>query len=90
MRAAKLKERPGFSLMKQTDIQDLYYMQMPRWLFSDPRYADMSHPLCVLDLCASPGGKSTHLRSLLTDDSLLISNEIVRTRAQILAENMMR
>ena len=36
------KERPGFSLMKQTDIQNLYYMQMPRWLFSDPRFADMS------------------------------------------------
>lgn len=42
MRAAQLKERPSFSLMKQTDIQNLYYMQMPRWLFSDPRYAEMS------------------------------------------------
>ena len=42
MRAAKMKKRPSFSLMKQTDIQNLYYMQMPRWLFSDPRYADMS------------------------------------------------
>ena len=42
MRAAKTKERPGFSLMKQTDIQNIYYMQMPRWLFSDPRYANMS------------------------------------------------
>jgi len=42
MRAAKMKERPGFSLMKQTDVQNIYYMQMPRWLFSDPRYADMS------------------------------------------------
>ena len=42
MRAAQLKERPAFSLMKQTDIQNLYYMQMPRWLFSDPRYAEMS------------------------------------------------
>lgn len=42
MRAAKLKEHPTFSLMKQTDIQNLYYMQMPRWLFSDPRYADMN------------------------------------------------
>ena len=42
MRAAQLKERPAFSLMKQTDIQSLYYMQMPRWLFSDPRYAEMS------------------------------------------------
>ena len=42
MRAAQLKERPSFSLMKQTDIQSIYYMQMPRWLFSDPRYAAMS------------------------------------------------
>ncbi len=42
MRAAKMKERPGFSLMKQTDVQNIYYMQMPRWLFSDPRYAGMS------------------------------------------------
>lgn len=42
MRAAKIKEHPRFSLMKQTDIQSIYYMQMPRWLFSDPRYADMS------------------------------------------------
>ena len=42
MRAAKIKEHPGFLLMKQTDIQNTYYMQMPRWLFSDPRYADMN------------------------------------------------
>lgn len=42
MRAAKLSERPAFSLMKQTDIQKIYHLQMPRWLFSDPRYADMS------------------------------------------------
>lgn len=42
MRAAKLKERPGFTLMKQTDVQNLYYMQMPMWLFSDPRYCELS------------------------------------------------
>ena len=42
MRAAQMKERPDFSLMKQTDVQTIYHMQMPRWLFSDPRYADMS------------------------------------------------
>lgn len=42
MKAAKLSERPAFSLMKQTDIQKIYHLQMPRWLFSDPRYADMS------------------------------------------------
>ena len=42
MRAAKIKDHPSFPLMKQTDIQNVYHMQMPRWLFSDPRYADMS------------------------------------------------
>ena len=42
MRAAEMKERPDFTLMKQTDIQSIYYMQMPRWLFSDPRYAELS------------------------------------------------
>ena len=42
MRAAQMNERPDFTLMKQNDVQNLYYMQMPRWLFSDPRYAEMS------------------------------------------------
>lgn len=42
MRAAKMKERPSFQLMVQTDVQSIYHMQMPRWLFSDPRYCEMS------------------------------------------------
>ena len=42
----------------------------------------------ALDLCAAPGGKSTILRSLLPPDSLLISNEPLRQRAQVLAENL--
>ena len=42
MRAAKLKERPDFSLMKQTDIQNRYYMQMPLWMFYDRRYTGLS------------------------------------------------
>ena len=42
MKAAEMKERPTFTLMKQTDVQSIYHMQMPRWLFSDPRYANMS------------------------------------------------
>lgn len=42
----------------------------------------------VLDLCAAPGGKSTLWRSLLPDGSLLVANEPIRQRAQVLAENL--
>nr|MCR4765213.1 rRNA cytosine-C5-methyltransferase [Bacteroidaceae bacterium] len=44
----------------------------------------------VLDLCAAPGGKSTLLRACLHKDSILICNEILRNRAQVLAENMVK
>ena len=42
MKAAQMKTRPRFVLMKQTDVQSIYYMQMPRWLFFDRRYVDLS------------------------------------------------
>lgn len=42
MRAAAMKERPSFPLIRQTDVQTIYHMQMPRWLFSDPRYTGVS------------------------------------------------
>ena len=45
-------------------------------------------PLLVLDLCSAPGGKSTAVRAMLPEGSLLICNEPVRQRAQILAENI--
>ncbi len=44
----------------------------------------------VLDLCASPGGKSTHLSSFLQNQGLLVSNEIMPKRAKVLAENLER
>jgi 16S rRNA C967 or C1407 C5-methylase (RsmB/RsmF family)/NOL1/NOP2/fmu family ribosome biogenesis protein len=46
--------------------------------------------LRVLDLSAAPGGKSTLLASLLDERSLLIANDVIRSRATILDESMTR
>ncbi len=44
----------------------------------------------VLDLCAAPGGKSTHLASFLENTGILVSNEISNKRSKILVENSER
>ena len=43
-----------------------------------------------MDLCAAPGGKSTLLAGLLPEGSVLISNEPMPKRAQVLSENMQK
>ena len=44
----------------------------------------------ILDLCAAPGGKSAQIASRLGRTGLIWSNEIVRSRAQILLSNFER
>ncbi len=44
----------------------------------------------ILDLCAAPGGKSTHIAQQLNNEGLLVSNEINHKRAEILVENLER
>ncbi|MBO4613182.1 MAG: hypothetical protein J5671_08465 [Bacteroidaceae bacterium] len=46
--------------------------------------------LVALDACAAPGGKSTLLAAYLPKGSMLISNEPIHKRAQVLAENMQK
>ncbi|MGJ1316761.1 methyltransferase RsmF C-terminal domain-like protein, partial [Sphingobacterium multivorum] len=44
----------------------------------------------ALDLCAAPGGKSTLLNSSLHPESLLVANEIIKTRVTVLQDNLMK
>ncbi|MBI3509693.1 MAG: rRNA methyltransferase [Bacteroidetes bacterium] len=54
------------------------------------QHVDLGKNIHVLDLCAAPGGKSTHLSSLITENSLLVSNEVIRARAHVLSENLIK
>ena len=68
-----------------------YYVQEASSMFLARvigQYVD--EPVVMLDMCAAPGGKSSLARCILPDDSLLIANEPIRTRANILAENMQK
>ncbi|WP_242918879.1 methyltransferase RsmF C-terminal domain-like protein [Pontibacter liquoris] len=85
-----LPERPRFTLDPLLHA-GAYYVQEASSMFLEQalrQATDLSQPLQVLDLCGAPGGKSTHLASLLSPDSLLVSNEVIRSRAAILAENI--
>lgn len=42
MKAAPMTNKPSFPLMKQGDIQNIYHLQMPRWLFTDSRYMGLA------------------------------------------------
>ena len=92
-----LSERPTFAHDPLWHA-GAYYVQEAASMFIAQAYkvietthadeATKGNPLKMLDLCAAPGGKSTLWRSLLPDDALLVANEPIRQRAQILAENL--
>ena len=66
-----------------------YYVQEASSMFLEQAIRNhVTTPVKCLDLCAAPGGKSTHLLSLLPEGSLLVSNEVIRNRSHILAENI--
>ncbi|MDR3704860.1 MAG: rRNA cytosine-C5-methyltransferase [Paludibacteraceae bacterium] len=85
-----LPTRPLFTLDPLLHA-GLYYVQEASSMFLEQVLTQhITEPVRMLDLCAAPGGKSTHLSSLLPENSLLVSNEYVRSRAYILAENLQK
>lgn len=85
-----LDERPRFTFDPLFHA-GCYYVQEASSMFVEHVLRTfVTTPCAMLDLCAAPGGKSTLARTVLPEDSLLVSNEIVRTRAQVLAENLIK
>ena len=85
-----LKERPSFTLDPLFHA-GAYYVQEASSMFLEEaikQTVDLSKSIKVLDLCAAPGGKSTLIQSIISKESLLVSNEVIKTRVNILSENM--
>ena len=88
-----LPRRPNFT-MDPLLHAGCYYVQEASSMFLEEVLRQivnckLSNCKC-LDLCAAPGGKSTLLRSVLPDDCLLVSNEPIRNRYQVLEENVQK
>lgn len=87
-----LSERPKFTL-DPVFHAGAYYVQEASSMFLEQAFhqaTDLTKKLRVLDVSAAPGGKSTHTLSLLNNESLLVANEVIRSRATILAENIQK
>lgn len=85
-----LKERPSFTFDPLFHA-GAYYVQEASSMFIEQIWKQLNptnETVKVLDLCAAPGGKSTHLLSLMNRDSLLVSNELIANRNVILQQNI--
>ena len=85
-----LPERPSFTFDPLFHA-GAYYVQEASSMFLEQalkQSVDLSQSLRVLDLCAAPGGKSTLLQSMISSESLLVSNEVIKSRAAVLEENI--
>lgn len=85
-----LSDRPAFTADPLFHA-GCYYVQEASSMFIEQVVKEyVSSPVRALDLCAAPGGKTTHLASILPKGSLLVSNEPMPLRAQVLAENVIK
>lgn len=85
-----LRHRPTFTGQSAFHAGAYYVQEASSMLIASIESLLGSDPLCALDLCAAPGGKSTLLLDILPEGSTLVSNEVVKHRANILVENLQK
>ena len=88
-----LPERPQFTLDPYFHA-GAYYVQdagsmLLRWMLEQIPI-ESKKEVKILDLCGAPGGKSTLIAEWLDGEGCLHANEVIQSRAQILAKNLSR
>ena len=84
-----LNERPQFTLDPLLHA-GAYYVQEPSSMFlwqALKQIFTRDANIRILDLCAAPGGKTTLIASYFRN-ALIVSNEVIKARANILYENI--
>lgn len=87
-----LSQRPFFTFDPLLHA-GAYYVQEASSMFLEEairQTVDLNKSITALDLCAAPGGKSTLVQSLLNKESILVSNEVIKSRVTILEENLIK
>ncbi len=87
-----LEQRPSFTFDPLFHA-GTFYVQDASSMFLEQalkQHTNLQLPLRVLDLSAAPGGKTTHIQSLISNESLLVANEVIRNRAMILRDNVIK
>ena len=87
-----LTERPIFTLDPAFHA-GAYYVQEASSMFlaeALSQVLDLQQDITLLDLCAAPGGKTTLLASVLSENSFILANEVIKSRVEILKENVVK
>lgn len=89
--AYTLPERPHFN-KEPSFLTGEYYVQESSSMFLHHVLGQIQLPETplVLDACAAPGGKSTIILDHLKGQGTLIANEVIRSRAKVLSENLVK
>ncbi len=87
-----LEERPSFVADPAFHAGAYYVQEASSMILHQAlrQWLDPDTPVRALDLTAAPGGKTTLLEAALPEGSMLLANEVIRGRFNILRENCVR
>jgi 16S rRNA C967 or C1407 C5-methylase (RsmB/RsmF family)/NOL1/NOP2/fmu family ribosome biogenesis protein len=87
-----LAQRPVFTLDPRWHAGAYYVQEASSMVIGEAlrQTIKLDQPIVALDLAAAPGGKSTLVAGMLSADSFLLANEVIRSRYQILRQNLVR